>query len=123
MKERHSKVEGIEWRQLDVRNMSGIENKSVDVAFDKGTLDAMIFGSPWTPPDEVKENTSKYLREVHRVLKDDGIFLYITYRQPHFIQPLLNQDKLWKLDMQKLGGVGFLDYCAFVIRKADEIEF
>ncbi len=57
-------VGGIEWRCLDVRDMTGIADRSVDVAFDKGTLDAMIHGSPWSPPDEVKENTSRYLKEV-----------------------------------------------------------
>lgn len=64
MAERHSKLEGIEWKHMDVRNMVGIPDKSIDVAFDKGTLDAMIHGSPWSPPHEVKENTSKYLKEV-----------------------------------------------------------
>ena len=37
---------------------------SVDVAFDKGTLDAMIFGSPWSPPEETLENSGRYMKEV-----------------------------------------------------------
>jgi hypothetical protein len=37
--------------------MKEIEDGSIDVAFDKGTLDAMICGSPWSPPDEVLENS------------------------------------------------------------------
>lgn len=41
-----------------------IPSSSVDVAFDKGTLDAMIHGSPWNPPEDVKENASKYMDEV-----------------------------------------------------------
>ena len=44
--------------------MPDIADGSFDVAFDKGTMDAMIYGSPWSPPDEVNKNTSKYLREV-----------------------------------------------------------
>lgn len=64
MAERHSKVEGIEWKHMDLRNMIDVPDKSIDVAFDKATLDAMIHGSPWSPPREVKENTSKYLKEV-----------------------------------------------------------
>ena len=63
MKEKHAE-HGIEWRLVDVRDMQGMEDASVDVAFDKGTLDAMIYGSPWSPPQEVKDNTSAYLREV-----------------------------------------------------------
>lgn len=64
MSERHEPIKGIEWKEMDVRNMVGIADRSVDVAFDKGTLDAMIHGSPWSPPDEVKDNTARYLREV-----------------------------------------------------------
>lgn len=64
MTERHKEIPGIEWRKIDVRNMVGMEDQSVDVAFDKGTLDAMIYGSPWSPPQEVKDNTSQYLKEV-----------------------------------------------------------
>jgi len=67
MKDHHAKY-GIEWRLMDVRNMQGVEDSSVDVAFDKGTLDAMIHGSPWTPPQEVKDNTSAYLREVRLII-------------------------------------------------------
>jgi hypothetical protein len=63
MKEQHAAVEGLEWKYMDVRDMVSIGDKSVDVAFDKGTLDAMIYGSPWSPPDEVKENTRKYMKE------------------------------------------------------------
>ena len=55
---------GVTWLCEDVRDMPIIESQSIDVAFDKGTLDAMIFGSPWDPPDEVKENASRYMNEV-----------------------------------------------------------
>ena len=67
MVRRHNAIEGIEWREMDVRNMVGIADKSVDVAFDKGTFDAMIHGSPWNPPPDVKENTSTYTKEVRLI--------------------------------------------------------
>ena len=54
----------IGWKQADVRNLDFVPDGSTDVAFDKGTLDAMIYGSPWDPPDEVRENTSRYIDEV-----------------------------------------------------------
>lgn len=56
--------DGIEWKCADVRNMDMVQSESVDVAFDKGTLDAMIYGSPWSPPDDVLENTGRYINEV-----------------------------------------------------------
>ena len=64
---------GVNWMQADVRNMTEIQSQSVDVAFDKGTLDAMIYGSPWDPPDEVKRNTAAYMNEVGKI--------HITARQ------------------------------------------
>lgn len=45
------------------------------------------------------------------------MFLYVTFRQPHFIRPLLNPDDLWDIDMQVLGDGGSFDYYGFVIKK------
>ena len=64
MSKHHAEIEGIEWKQMDVRGMEEIPSHSIDVAFDKGTLDAMIYGSGWNPPNEVRENTGRYMREV-----------------------------------------------------------
>jgi len=44
--------------------MTDIPSHSIDVAIDKGTLDAMISGSLWDPPDVVRTNTKKYIDEV-----------------------------------------------------------
>lgn len=55
---------GVTWKLADVRDMHDIPSGSVDVAFDKGTLDAMIHGSPWSPPDDVLDNTGRYINEV-----------------------------------------------------------
>ena len=55
---------------------------------------------------------------MHRVLKASGVFMYITYRQPHFIRPLLGHGQLWNYEMQPLGeGEGSLDYFAFLLKK------
>jgi hypothetical protein len=64
MKSRHNDKPEVQWIDGDVRNMTEIGTKSVDVAFDKSTLDAMIYGSPWNPPEDVLENCGKYINEV-----------------------------------------------------------
>lgn len=46
--------------------MKDLASGSVDVAFDKGTMDAMIHGSPWSPPEVVLDNTGRYINEVCR---------------------------------------------------------
>ncbi|KAB5539327.1 hypothetical protein GE09DRAFT_1248367 [Coniochaeta sp. 2T2.1] len=118
MTARHAPYRGeIEWKLLDVRDMVGVEDKSVTVAFEKSMLDVMIYGSPWNPPDEVRDNARRYMREVHRVLADDGIFIMVTFRQPHFFQPLLNQDGLWEINMQTISEKGCFDTFGYVLTK------
>ncbi len=64
MSQRHADVPGIRWQLMDVCNMDDVPAGSIDVAFDKGTLDAMIHGSPWSPPQDVVEHTAAYIQEV-----------------------------------------------------------
>lgn len=115
----HGLSDKIEWKKLDVRRMDkDIPDASVDVAFDKGTLDAMIHGSPWSPPEDTITNTGKYLREVSRVLKPSGIFLYVTFRQPHFVKPILEcEGTNWDIEIETLGGSeGSFGYTGVVCR-------
>ena len=101
MSEQHRDIAGISWHQADLRDMGAVaEDKAVDVAFDKATLDAMIYGSGRNPPAEVKENTAKYLAEVHHLLEDDGIFICVSFPQPHFIRPLLTANGLWDTEVR-----------------------
>jgi len=73
MTARHADKPQVEWKVGDVRDMVDIDTKSIDVAFDKGTLDAMIYGSPWSPPDEVLENSARYMKEVSLFWGDEGV--------------------------------------------------
>lgn len=45
MSKRYADAE-ISWKQVDVRQMDKIPSELIDVAFDKGTLDVMIYSSP-----------------------------------------------------------------------------
>ncbi|KAL0640025.1 hypothetical protein Q9L58_000853 [Maublancomyces gigas] len=79
----------------------------------------MLSGSLWDLEDHVKENTTKYINEVVRILKPGGTFLYITYRQPHFIKPIIARDKIWSsLEIQSLQNEGgMFEYFGFVMKK------
>jgi hypothetical protein len=55
--------------------------------------------------------------QVQRVLKNDGFFLYITYRQPHFVKPILNRNNEWDLEMEVLGGGDSFEYYGYTLRK------
>ncbi|KAI9704299.1 MAG: hypothetical protein M1836_007160 [Candelina mexicana] len=107
----------LEWRVEDVRKLE-LEDSSFDIAIDKGTLDAMLYGSPWDPPDEVRNRIRQYVNEVWRILKPKGKWLYVTYRQPHFMKPLLLSGGRWELVVEDLqDGPGSLEYFTFAMTK------
>lgn len=56
-------LKGVEWKVMDIRCME-LESGSVDIAIDKSTLDAMMYGSLWDPPVEVRKNVGAYVDEV-----------------------------------------------------------
>jgi SAM-dependent methyltransferase len=118
MKARYKDL-NVEWEVMDVRDMA-LDSCSFDIAIDKATMDSMFHGSMWDPPDDVRTNIDSYLSEVVRVLVPGGIFLYITYRQPHFIKPLLARELAWDLKVETLPdrpGGGVFEYFAYVMKK------
>ena len=60
---------------VDVHNMP-YSDKSFDVVLDKGTLDAIICG------DEGVCFPDKVISEIYRVLKENGLYICITYGKP-----------------------------------------
>jgi len=79
MKSRYSDGNQVEWKMGDIRNMPEIDTVSIDVAFDKGAMDAMIHGSHLDPPDDVMDNTRKYIDEVgHRIVYSFSFICVIT---------------------------------------------
>ena len=55
----------------------------------------MLWGSLWDPEEDAKHNVDAYVNEVARILKPGGLWLCVTFRQPHFIRPLLKRDEIW----------------------------
>lgn len=78
MKSKYSDLK-TRWCVMDVRQLL-MPNESVDVAIDKGTLDAMIHGSLWDPPTDVQSNVGKYVDEVKPFLSHNYIMMLITAR-------------------------------------------
>ncbi|KAI4134976.1 MAG: hypothetical protein LQ347_001061 [Umbilicaria vellea] len=111
------------WKVMDVRQMDGLLDNSFSYAIDKLTMDSMFHGSVWDPPDDVRENIDRYLREVVRVLVPGGTFLYISSRQPHFMKPLLARED-WDLSVETLPDRerGVFEYFAYVMKKFGQEE-
>lgn len=111
---------GQAWRVMDIRALE-LPDESVDVAIDKLTMDAMIHGSCWDPPQDVLDNVGRYVDEVARVLKPGGRWLYITYRQPHFMRRHLEREA-WDISMEVLSQPdGCFEYFGWVMIKKPTI--
>lgn len=56
--------------------------------------------------------------QIARVLKPGATWLYITWRQPHFIQPLIQRPNVWTVEVETLAdGGGMFEYFGFVMQK------
>lgn len=90
-----------------------------DVVIEKGTMDVLFVnsGDPWNPRPETVAQVKAMLEGVHRVLKLDGIFISISFGQPHFRRPLFDAPNFtWSVEWSTFGD-GF-HYFFYVLRKA-----
>ncbi|XP_047311161.1 EEF1A lysine methyltransferase 4 [Impatiens glandulifera] len=93
-------------------------DESFDVVIEKGTMDVLFVdsGDPWNPRPATVKKVMEMLRGIHRVLKPDGIFISITFGQPHFRRPLFNaREFTWSIDFETFGD-GF-HYFFYILKK------
>jgi len=64
----------MKYMQSDVRKMRGIPSKSFDIVVDKSTMDALLCAG--------KAMTTRASGEIHRILKDAGLYLCISFAHP-----------------------------------------
>ncbi|KAJ2713667.1 hypothetical protein H4R19_002134, partial [Coemansia spiralis] len=85
MRQRHAHQSRMTWQVMDVRALE-LADGAVDVAIDKGTLDALMCdgGDVWEPSAELCANVARAVDEAERVLAPGGKFVWITFGQPHF---------------------------------------
>ncbi|KAI0773299.1 S-adenosyl-L-methionine-dependent methyltransferase [Trametes elegans] len=104
----------MEWYEMDIRDLK-FENDSFDVAIDKGTMDAMMTAKAdvWDPPEEVVQNCNREVDEVLRVLRKGGVFIYLTFGQPHFRRRYLDRPGT-TLEIRKLGEA--FHYYLYIVR-------
>ncbi|KAF7127056.1 hypothetical protein RHSIM_Rhsim11G0172700 [Rhododendron simsii] len=93
-------------------------NECFDVVIEKGTMDVLFVdsGDPWNPQAATVSKAMAMLRGVHRVLKPDGIFISITFGQPHFRRPIFTAPEFtWSVEWNTFGD-GF-HYFFYILRK------
>ncbi|KAI3920527.1 hypothetical protein MKX01_000866 [Papaver californicum] len=93
MQTKYQDIPALKYIQMDVRDMGGFESGSFDAVLDKGTLDSIMCGH------NSQENASKMLEEVGRVLKDNGVYILITYGAPAYRLPILKKLSLWTIKL------------------------
>ncbi|KAI0642257.1 S-adenosyl-L-methionine-dependent methyltransferase [Trametes meyenii] len=114
MKHKHQERPEMEWHEMDIRDLK-FEDDVFDVAIDKGTMDAMMTAKAdvWDPPEEVVQNCNREVDEVLRVLRKGGIFVYLTFGQPHFRRRYLDRSDT-TLEIRKLGEA--FHYYLYIVR-------
>jgi SAM-dependent methyltransferase len=92
------------WECKDMRNLEGLADNNFDVVLDKGALDALWAdaGSQWDPEEQTKANVIASIKETYRVLKHGGLYLMISFGQPHFRKPLLSTPG-WSIEVIEFG--------------------
>jgi len=108
---------------MDMMNMTfplaGDGEGSYDVIIDKATMDVIMTDNkdPWNPTEEVKERAGKVMANVYRQLKNGGLFIQITFDQPHFRKKLILPENIkWASFKQKSIDKG-LGFFMFVMTK------
>lgn len=115
---------GLRYVVGDMMNLS-FPDSHFDSIVEKGTLDVLFVenDSPWNPCPEVQENVHKMLEETHRVLKDGGVFVSITFTQPHFRKPFLTAEQYnWSCDVSSYGGGHSLEYFVYILKKGSRVK-
>ncbi|KAJ3043765.1 hypothetical protein HDV00_004171 [Rhizophlyctis rosea] len=120
MQSRTKHMPEMTWTVGDIFHLDAvIPTSTFDVAIDKGTLDALLTKKhdPWDPDPELVEQMKEYMVQVREVLKPGGMFIHITFAQPHFRRRFLEVDGM-TVKVQTLGGADTFEYFVYVGRKA-----
>jgi EEF1A lysine methyltransferase 4 len=77
------------WLVMDMLNMSAFGAEEFDVVIDKATMDALMVSivDPWQPGEQALSEADTFCKEVNRVLKvgrKRGVFVSVSFAQPHF---------------------------------------
>ncbi|KAA3463537.1 methyltransferase-like protein 13 [Gossypium australe] len=109
-----SEIKVLEADMLDLP----FSNECFDVVIEKGTMDVLFVdsGDPWNPQPTTISKVMAMLEGVHKVLKPNGIFISITFGQPHFRKPFFHNAKFtWSVEWSTFGD-GF-HYFFYILRK------
>lgn len=85
MAEMNSSRTKMTWLEMDMCQLK-FDASTFDIVIDKAAMDALLVdeGSVWDPDSSIISSVDQMCREVSRVLSPRGMFLQISFSQPHF---------------------------------------
>jgi len=111
---------GMDWAVVDVLKPFPYENGYFDFALDKGTLDALITdqADQWDIEDEVYQVSDAYFQNVYNSLSHGGVFIQITFGQPHFRKRLFERESFqWDVSVQTITSEHSFHFYCYVCTK------
>ena len=87
----------MQWRVMDMTDLSTLAAESFDVVMDKAAMDALLTreGDVWHPDPECIAAVSRMCTHVARVLAPSGMLIQVSLSPPHFRKKyLLNQHEV-----------------------------
>eukprot|EP01111_Echinosteliopsis_oligospora_P010567 TRINITY_DN3323_c0_g1_i1.p1 TRINITY_DN3323_c0_g1~~TRINITY_DN3323_c0_g1_i1.p1 ORF type:complete len:217 (-),score=58.68 TRINITY_DN3323_c0_g1_i1:18-668(-) len=120
MIKKHSSCSDMKWLVMDAMQMD-FQDKKFDIVIEKGTIDALMCDqtSAWEVSDDVATSVGRMCSEISRVLKPNGVFISITFAQPHFRKKLIDKQQYnWDLSTETIGD--FFHYYVYVMKKKGE---
>ncbi|CAJ0930184.1 unnamed protein product, partial [Mesorhabditis belari] len=95
----------MKWICDDMLSLNKIESNAYDVVLEKATIEALLVKekSPWCPSDEALVVLDQVFSSVTRVLRTGGVFISISFTQPHFRVPALMRNPNWSINVEEFG--------------------
>ena len=110
--------------ECDMRSLALFNEHEFDVVLDKAAMDALCVdeGDVWDPQESCRRDVHQTCRAIHRVLKRDGLFIQISFAQPHFRRRYLERPQHygWSFAVHTFG-TGF-GYFFYTMRKDAAVE-
>jgi len=90
----------MEWICMDMLELK-FSDKAFDVVIDKAAMDAIMVdeGDVWNPNSSVIKDADNMCLGISRVLKPSGIFIQISFGQPHFRTKYLMANHFLNIEM------------------------
>lgn len=96
MNKKHMNYPGLEYHEMDAKNLN-FETKYFDIIIDKGLIDSLRC------EENFQFSVMQYLKEIHRVLNNDGVFLCVSYSVPFIILKYIEHEELkWNVTYQEI---------------------